>query len=814
MQRRRVVDAIAGHRHDITRRLQHAHDLQLVARRHAGEHRGVADSVGKRRLAFSRQRIKLDTGQRLRGRCDDAEIDGDAQCGAGMVAGDHHYADAGSMCLADRCCRRWPRRVDHADGADIDQSMLKLRTLRCAFAGIERAKCHGQGSQGGVGQSGDINEDARAHRAVERHTGRADLQLRAARQQHIRRALDDQQRAVVIVVVGFDRRHHAARRGEWNLADAAKALLAAIAATELALGHRECGFGRVALNRPAAVRVLQQRGIASQAAAAEHGCVLVMQRTGRQFDPAVLHLTDWRVADAGHGAAAGRGDHADDGHFTARERAGLVGGNDRSRAERLDRGQLLDHGMVPGHALHAQRQHHRQDRRKTFRHRRHRQRYPEQHHADDIGCGSHMANDQDRHDHRDGDHHRRQPQDLADVGHLHLQRRRRVFGRIEHRRHGTDFGLHADRRDHGTPGALGNRGALEHHVPAVAQRRGSLQCGGVLQHRLALTGQRGFEQTQVGSVGQARIGPDGIAFVEDQQITAHQCGAGNALQLPGTQHAGRGLGHSRQRCDGTSSLGLLHPADHGIEHDDDGDNDRVQRPAVAPFDDPGRQRHGGSQQQQVDQRILQLRQGPTPGGHGRHGTEFIGTVARQPASGLGGRQTAGEVGLAGDCDRVCGDDRRILRHGARRRDRIRRGTALNHGVAWLSSNSMPGLRQQVRCSGSRRTRVRAIAQRRIASGLATAEGHRGTDLGTELHRPDVPCGAVRAIAERLGLASAAGAPPVILALHDLHGKRGIGRADGCAHVGPFGSVGKGWRNADPAYERATFKTVRQRTCGR
>lgn len=46
--------------------------------------------------------------------------------------------------------------------------------------------------------------------------------------------------------------------------------------------------------------------------------------------------------------------HALHGHLIACQGAGLVGADDRSGTQSLDRARLLDNGMVPGHALHAQ----------------------------------------------------------------------------------------------------------------------------------------------------------------------------------------------------------------------------------------------------------------------------------------------------------------------------------------------------------------------------------------------------------------------------------------------------------------------------
>jgi hypothetical protein len=52
--------------------------------------------------------------------------------------------------------------------------------------------------------------------------------------------------------------------------------------------------------------------------------------------------------------------------------------------------------------------------------------------------------------------------------------------------------------------------------------------GGVLQHGFALARERGFLHTQRGRVEQARVGADGVAFAQQQQVAAHEFGARHA----------------------------------------------------------------------------------------------------------------------------------------------------------------------------------------------------------------------------------------------------------------------------------------------
>ena len=79
--------------------------------------------------------------------------------------------------------------------------------------------------------------------------------------------------------------------------------------------------------------------------------------------PAWLIVALEAVADAGDRVAVGRIEHLDGGHLVHRQRAGLVGVDRRGEAERLDRRQVLDDGLLLGQLDAAQRQDHLDDRR-------------------------------------------------------------------------------------------------------------------------------------------------------------------------------------------------------------------------------------------------------------------------------------------------------------------------------------------------------------------------------------------------------------------------------------------------------------------
>jgi hypothetical protein len=217
------------------------------------------------------------------------------------------------------------------------------------------------------------------------------------------------------------------------------------------------------------------------------------------------------------------------------------------------------------------------------------------------------------------------------MGDLGLQRRRWWGCGFEHRGDPAEFGVHAGRRDHRQAAALGHGGSLEDHVETVAQRSRVGQRGRVLEHRLALAGERGFLHVQRDRLHQTCIRAHGIAFAEHQHIATDQLGTRYAQRLPAAHH-GRGHGgHAGQRSDGIRRLGFMQVSQQPVEHDDRCDDDRVDRPAFEAVERPSRQGNGDGRQQQVDKRVAKLRQHAAPGRRGRGAAQFVRAVLQQPA---------------------------------------------------------------------------------------------------------------------------------------------------------------------------------------
>jgi hypothetical protein len=117
-QRRRVVDAVAGHCHDVPAALERLDDAQLVERGDAGDHRGALQARGELFLAevgdfrAGQHRVVIDGqagGERDRAR------------GRGVVAGQHDHRHAGLPAAAHWVGHRGAQRVGDRQEAERHQ---------------------------------------------------------------------------------------------------------------------------------------------------------------------------------------------------------------------------------------------------------------------------------------------------------------------------------------------------------------------------------------------------------------------------------------------------------------------------------------------------------------------------------------------------------------------------------------------------------------------------------------------------------------------------------------------------------------------
>ena len=119
----RVVHAVARHRHDLSARFERRDYAQLVLRRDARVDRQVVD-IG--RQFFIRKQVQLRAGNDLVFRGRDPNLTCHGERRRGMIAGDHHRANAGRLAFCHRDARFFARRINHSSESGENQIALRV----------------------------------------------------------------------------------------------------------------------------------------------------------------------------------------------------------------------------------------------------------------------------------------------------------------------------------------------------------------------------------------------------------------------------------------------------------------------------------------------------------------------------------------------------------------------------------------------------------------------------------------------------------------------------------------------------------------
>ncbi len=549
-----------------------------------------------------------------------------------MVAGDHDRADAGAAGALHGGLRLFARRVYHPDEADKDQLLFQALIHR---AGVERvrgqlAQRHAQCPQRLPGKLFVRTQNLLAPLSGQRTVLPAHQFVRTARHQNVRSALREREHPLFALGVGVNGGHELALGRKRYLGHPLETGIQRLAGQpRLARRHDERALGRVALHRPPPV-VLLQHGVVGPVAhrkrALEFYPVIAVQR-GSARDGNVARGSVSRSAQAHLSARRGNRAH---GHLVARERAGLVGGDDVGRPERFDRRQTPHDGVALRHALHAHGEHGGHHRGKPLRNGGHGKRHAQNQNIEQRRKPPHMLHRDDCADHHDGDDDDDDAEHLAEPVQLFLQGGGLLRGFFEHAGNAPQLGAGAGGGYDGLSAPVGGGGAAEEHVAPVTQRSLFIQRRDILGNGQALAGESGLGHLKGGGLQQSRIGGDGIAFLHQNDVPGHNLGGGNAAALPPAHHGGERGGHMPQRGHGRFGPGFLNVAHQGVQHNDREDSDGLVRKLRVALHQPQHGRDGRRDQQQDHEHILELRQEPAPRGSRLFGRKLVAPVLIEP----------------------------------------------------------------------------------------------------------------------------------------------------------------------------------------
>ena len=119
-----IVDAVAGHGHDIAPALPGVDDADLMLRGYPGVDRNVGQALVQLSVSHA---VQLHAGHRLVPVPEDAELPGDGGGGHLVIAGNHDGADAAPLGVGHGLDGLGPGRVDHGDEANEGKAVLILQ---------------------------------------------------------------------------------------------------------------------------------------------------------------------------------------------------------------------------------------------------------------------------------------------------------------------------------------------------------------------------------------------------------------------------------------------------------------------------------------------------------------------------------------------------------------------------------------------------------------------------------------------------------------------------------------------------------------
>ncbi len=144
LQRRRIIDAVSGHRHHLAVGLERFDQAQLLLRHDAGEDLDFPDPAAQ----FARiEDFQFRPGQY--GFMPDADPARDGLRRARIIAGDHDHADTRPAGIQDRFRHFRTRRISEAD--QTYESEVDIVLSYRPVVGSQRRACDAEHAQAGVG---------------------------------------------------------------------------------------------------------------------------------------------------------------------------------------------------------------------------------------------------------------------------------------------------------------------------------------------------------------------------------------------------------------------------------------------------------------------------------------------------------------------------------------------------------------------------------------------------------------------------------------------------------------------------------------
>ena len=564
----RVVDAVAGDGDEMAVALERPDDGQLLDRLHPRVDAGRPRQRVERRFPGGLRLRHLLARDDLRLREVDSRLPRDGARGPRVVAGDHDDLDAGLPAGRNRPGHLRPQRVLHAGETEEIEVQQVPASVAPALLDADLALGEGEHAQATRRQLLLLRQQ---RRPVDRRRAAGDLHAVAHGDERFGRALDEDPDRLAVRVEGggvFQVRLVGDARDERVLR-----LRLLVHDAGLARREQQRDVDGVADARPA-VRAVQQRALVGHRRRMQQPGAArprVARRGIGRIDPARLHV---RPRLEQHGEAVRQADlrHR---QLVHRQRTGLVGGDQRAGAERLDRRHVADDDVHLRHAPHADRQRHRDRDGQALGDRAD----GEAHGHQEQLVEAHVAGEADKHehDHRYADRDR----DRAGEGFQTDHQGRRGIGRPrEQARDPADLRFPARGRDEAG-------GAAARHQRAGIGR--SRRFGHGLRHRQGLARQQRFVALQVLALQQPQVGRDAPAGFDHDDVAGHQLARVDLVSFAGADHRRPRLLQPPKRRRRPAGRIFLDSADHAVDQKHDADEGGVADVAERHRDQRGRE---------------------------------------------------------------------------------------------------------------------------------------------------------------------------------------------------------------------------------